>query len=474
VEDRTSVFTSKLQEQVFTALLTKIGSGAAALYGRTETYHYDSTYRLTSAAYGDGTNETFGYDAVGNRLRYTNEATTVSYTFNAANQLLFGSDSDSWTYDGNGNVKQRHDHRGGPDQHQFTYDYNNHLTSYSGSTFEVSRYAPDGQRIRVGGSNVPNQAVMNDTAGNPVATFDSQLQIYRIYGPGMDDILGEYENRQAKRYMHKDALGSITLVTLEDGTVDYRTQYKAFGAATSTGNNDKVGRYSLLGYTARENSVNGMMYYRARHYDTGAGRFIQQDSYPGNGATPPSLHRYSYASGSPLVYVDPTGHDDEYPLSFPSPIYRAWDITYWTVTVSFSLPMAGWLGVGSGIVLWLAHAKDDPSETIGGMAVWVGVTWGHFLVTTTYSNMSGYSPSSMHGNSVFDGDMLYASGGAALVKGWGFTAILLGALSRPPYKGVSTDSVSAMLTDISSLSGGSEYGFDFGVSFGLGYNMGSD
>ncbi|MES9904941.1 MAG: RHS repeat-associated core domain-containing protein [Sedimenticola sp.] len=46
----------------------------------------------------------------------------------------------------------------------------------------------------------------------------------------------------------------------------------------------------------------------ARYYDPDVARFITQDSYLGEGGTPPSLHRYLYAYANPLAYIDPTGH----------------------------------------------------------------------------------------------------------------------------------------------------------------------
>ena len=45
---------------------------------------------------------------------------------------------------------------------------------------------------------------------------------------------------------------------------------------------------------------------RARHYDSKAGRFIQEDTYLGDGR-----NLYAYVHSNPLKYVDPTGHNAE-------------------------------------------------------------------------------------------------------------------------------------------------------------------
>ncbi len=52
----------------------------------------------------------------------------------------------------------------------------------------------------------------------------------------------------------------------------------------------------------------GLIYIDARYYDPDIARFTTQDAYLGELGTPPSLHRYLYAYGNPLVYVDPNGN----------------------------------------------------------------------------------------------------------------------------------------------------------------------
>jgi len=51
----------------------------------------------------------------------------------------------------------------------------------------------------------------------------------------------------------------------------------------------------------------GLYHFQARFYDPEAGRFLSADPYLGDPATPPSLHRFLYAYGDPLRYIDPTG-----------------------------------------------------------------------------------------------------------------------------------------------------------------------
>ena len=69
------------------------------------TYGYDNLHRLTSAnhpplSHVDTINETFAYDAVGNR---TSDASGTSFSYDNANRLM-GDPTYTYTYDANGNM----------------------------------------------------------------------------------------------------------------------------------------------------------------------------------------------------------------------------------------------------------------------------------------------------------------------------------------------------------------------------------
>ena len=52
--------------------------------------------------------------------------------------------------------------------------------------------------------------------------------------------------------------------------------------------------------------LTGTYYLRARYYDPTIGRFIQEDTYRGDG-----LNLYAYVANNPLKYIDPNGHDKQ-------------------------------------------------------------------------------------------------------------------------------------------------------------------
>jgi RHS repeat-associated protein len=98
-------------------------------------------------------------------------------------------------------------------------------------------------------------------------------------------------------YFLQDHLGSTVALANGAGTVLERGQYEAFGANANT----SLTRYA---FTGRElDAVSGMIYYRARWYDTQQGRFISED--PTNFTDGPNL--YAYVGDDPVNFYDPLG-----------------------------------------------------------------------------------------------------------------------------------------------------------------------
>ena len=112
-------------------------------------------------------------------------------------------------------------------------------------------------------------------------------------------------------YFHYDNLGSTKLMTDQDGKIVMEQDYLPFG-----GDLPKVGQvevYNEIGmeykYTGQNEVVSiGLYYYGARYYDPAIGRFITEDTYPGEMNNPQSQHLYVYVMNNPLRYIDPTGH----------------------------------------------------------------------------------------------------------------------------------------------------------------------
>jgi RHS repeat-associated protein len=277
--------------------------------GASETYAYDSVYRLALATYANGTSEKFTYDDVGNRLTRTTETGAMTaYSYDVANRLL-NATGETFAYDLNGNLTSRTNSRG---TSTLTYDFNNRLTNVTGPDgTETNLYGADGQRVDLAGTSIENGQVrvFNDSDGNPILDWggDNRIWTYRLYAPGVDEPLAEYRRTNNRTsFLHRDGIGSITAVTGTTAQVFYRATYSAFGRMTRTADSQGIIQ-TRLGFTGRESSVGDLMYYRARHYDHGLGRFLQADAYRGQAPHPPSLHRYAYVHNNPVNLVDPSG-----------------------------------------------------------------------------------------------------------------------------------------------------------------------
>ena len=70
-------------------------------------FKYDAISQLTTWMAPTGEVTEVRYDSRGNRLTQTNRGTTTSYSVNSMNQYLSYGDSETFTYDENGNLRQK-------------------------------------------------------------------------------------------------------------------------------------------------------------------------------------------------------------------------------------------------------------------------------------------------------------------------------------------------------------------------------
>src|SRR5688500_5409273 len=122
-------------------------------------------------------------------------------------------------------------------------------------------------------------------------------------------------------YLLGDHLGSTSITTDNSGAKVSEMRYKPWGevryswtAATSTTPNYSLADYTFTGqYSYMDDpSTSGvtegfdLMFYNARWYDPGLGRFAQADSIVP--ARVQGYDRYAYVNNNPVKYTDPTGH----------------------------------------------------------------------------------------------------------------------------------------------------------------------
>ena len=109
-------------------------------------------------------------------------------------------------------------------------------------------------------------------------------------------------------YVLSDHLGSTSLlVNSSGGTVTgSTTRYLPFGGYRGTAPSQTITDRDFTGQ--KENMELGLLYFQARFYVPGIGRFASADTLVPDPANPQAYNRYSYVENRPLNFNDPTGH----------------------------------------------------------------------------------------------------------------------------------------------------------------------
>jgi RHS repeat-associated protein len=266
----------------------------------TEQYTYDPTYQLTQVTQGTTTTESYGYDAVGNRLTSLGMS---PYTYNASNELS-STPNTTFTYDGNGNTLTKADSSG---MTTYSWDFENRLTSVTlpGATGTVTfKYDPLSRRVqKVSAASVttylyggPDLVEELDAFGNALAR--------NTQGVGIDEPLAELRSNTIS-YYEQDDLGSVTSLSNSTGAIANTYVYDTFGNAIVS-NGSLV---NSMEYTGREyDSETGLHYHRNRYYDSSTGRFLSEDPIAWFGG----FNFYRYVLNSPTKFIDPFGLDETF------------------------------------------------------------------------------------------------------------------------------------------------------------------
>ena len=113
-------------------------------------------------------------------------------------------------------------------------------------------------------------------------------------------------------YLHRDYLGSIVMLTDEDGNIAERRHFDPWGQVVKV--EDGVGKVlqglTLLdrGFTAHEHlQTVGLIHMNGRLYDPALHRFLQPDNFVQDPFNTQNFNRYGYCLNNPLVYVDQNG-----------------------------------------------------------------------------------------------------------------------------------------------------------------------
>ncbi|MCB8944224.1 MAG: hypothetical protein H6658_10760 [Ardenticatenaceae bacterium] len=250
--------------------LGNITSFAGTSYGYGDAAH---KHAVTSRMAGVYTVGTYSYDANGNMTSRTENGTTYMQNFNVENELS--------SVTANGQTTS------------FTYD---------AAGIRVKTVKPDGTVID---TPFPGYEVENPT-GTAITrrtySLAGQMIATRVSG---DPVSG---NNGLFFYL-SDHLGSMSILldSSNNGVRNNsRTYYYPFGGYRGTAPSQGITDRDFTGQ--RENMELGLLYYQARYYLPGVGRFLSADTVVPDPANPQAFNRYSYVNNRPIVWNDPTGH----------------------------------------------------------------------------------------------------------------------------------------------------------------------
>ena len=322
--------------------------------GFSETFDYDNLNRLTHtyADFGNGdVQETaVAYDALGNIIsktgvgvyQYGNQCAgntagphavcAISAQDQSSNTI--GTKNAVYSYDANGNMLSG-------DGRSITWSLFDKPTqiSQNGNT-TLMGYGPERQLITRQDSTTAGTTDTVFVGGLYEKITDQNNNIKERHYVGGHTIV-TYSNRTASsagtietRYLHKDHIGSVVLITDENGNEVESFSFDPWGKRRAPSLADleaALGNWNSLdafqkgnltisalalgsditnkGFTGHEqmDGVN-LIHMGGRVYDAEIGRFLSADPFVQDSTNIQALNRYSYVQNNPLSYTDPSGY----------------------------------------------------------------------------------------------------------------------------------------------------------------------
>jgi len=285
-----------------------------------EQFTYDNNYRLTNYKRGPSGSpvieNSYTYDAVGNRTAANLNGSAKTYTVNNLNQLT-GVNSSSFTFDSRGNITY-------DGNFYKTYDIENRLVKDSASPASVITYGYDalGRRVTKTVNGVLYKYTYSGAASIEERDAANTLLNRTVFRNFLSPVMNE--NNGNKFYYHANEMNSVEAVTNEVGRVVENYRYDVYGqlsrfdslnnplSATITGNR--------FGYTGQEyDSISGSYRFFFRNYNPETGVFNQRDLIEYRDG----MGMYQYVGNNPANGVDVWG------LECPPEYWRE-DIAYKT------------------------------------------------------------------------------------------------------------------------------------------------
>ncbi|HUT94718.1 MAG TPA: RHS repeat-associated core domain-containing protein [Thermoguttaceae bacterium] len=266
----------------------------------TYAYGYDPLSQLTSVSYPDGHVVAYVYDAVGNRIKVTDDGAATAYTTNEMNQYT-DVGAATYTFDADGNMLTKTE---GGVTTTYTYDIENRLVRVETPT-DTWEYAYDafGNRVASTYNGVATNYVVDLIGfGDVAAEYDAAGDLVARYDHGFGLVSRSDAAGDAAWYTF-DAIGSTSELTGPGGAVLNTYAYDPFGI--SLGSSETVpNAFQYVGEYGVMHETNGLEFMRARFYQPAAGRFVSPDPI---GIAGGEQNLYGYVGNCALIFVDPKG-----------------------------------------------------------------------------------------------------------------------------------------------------------------------
>jgi RHS repeat-associated protein len=272
--------------------------------GANQTFVLDNLYRLKTATAPSGYGSlTFQHDTLGN-LGEKDSTTYYHDVPGRPHHMSHASDGRTFQYDLNGNLEWILDSEGRG--RHYIYDARQQVIGVSDAITGVQAsnvFNPQGRRVRrtvVDGGDAQTTVFVSNLYEETGSV--TRKHIY-MEGQRIAEVVTDASaGTQHIYYLVADQVGSLQVMTAENGTVAQRIRYKPFGEISSVQAQDMSLAFGFAG--SRPDDGTGLNDYGARFYDPALGRFLSVDPLLADPLNLMDLNPYGYAHANPVSFVD--------------------------------------------------------------------------------------------------------------------------------------------------------------------------